>query len=202
MKCPICQWVGSDFLSKNGRNSVLCPQCGAFERHRHQYLVFKKIGLYRTFAKQSVLHFAPEACISNFLTLSKLYVTFDLIYGKAQIQGNIVNLPFQAESFDLIWNSHILEHIQSPEQAIREMQRVLKKKGVAIIDVPIYGNTTIAFNSPQKHGHLWAPGYDWFRKYKKAGLFVELFHSGMFSNNFGINKTSIIAVCKKSTKQS
>ena len=50
---------------------------------------------------------------------------------------NIHRLPFYNESFDFIICSHVLEHVDYDIKALNEINRVLKKSGIAIIMVPI-----------------------------------------------------------------
>jgi ubiquinone/menaquinone biosynthesis C-methylase UbiE len=45
-------------------------------------------------------------------------------------------LPFKNEVFDLVFNSHFLEHSLEPKEAIKEMQRVLKISKYIITLVP------------------------------------------------------------------
>lgn len=45
-------------------------------------------------------------------------------------------LPFFTHSFDYITNLGSLEHFESPEQGLREMQRVLKPDGLAALVLP------------------------------------------------------------------
>ncbi len=45
-------------------------------------------------------------------------------------------LPFKDESFDLVFTSSTLEHIPEREKAVREIKRVLKPGGRAVIIVP------------------------------------------------------------------
>jgi ubiquinone/menaquinone biosynthesis C-methylase UbiE len=45
-------------------------------------------------------------------------------------------LSFSDDSFDLIYSFHALEHIEYPEQALREMARVLRPNGAFIIGTP------------------------------------------------------------------
>lgn len=52
------------------------------------------------------------------------------------IQGNAQNLNVADESFDKIMCSETLEHLPSPRKAMKEMYRVLKKNGLAVISVP------------------------------------------------------------------
>ena len=52
------------------------------------------------------------------------------------IQGNIFQLPFKENSFDVVWNQGVLEHFTEPEKAIKEMYRVTKPNGIVAILVP------------------------------------------------------------------
>jgi len=45
-------------------------------------------------------------------------------------------LPFNDESFDLVFSSFVLEHVDDKEGAVSEMRRVLKKDGIIIALVP------------------------------------------------------------------
>lgn len=50
--------------------------------------------------------------------------------------GNIENLPYKNSFFDVVIASEILEHVDNDSKAIREIFRVLKRGGKAIITVP------------------------------------------------------------------
>jgi ubiquinone/menaquinone biosynthesis C-methylase UbiE len=52
------------------------------------------------------------------------------------IQGNAEKLPFQNEEFDIVFCSHVLEHVINKTKSLSEMNRVLKKDGVLIIGMP------------------------------------------------------------------
>jgi methionine biosynthesis protein MetW len=43
---------------------------------------------------------------------------------------------FADASFDVVYSNHALEHMQRPEDSLREMYRVLKSGGIAILGVP------------------------------------------------------------------
>lgn len=45
-------------------------------------------------------------------------------------------LPFAKETFDLIWCTEVLEHLRKPEFLLEEIQRVIKKNGIAILTTP------------------------------------------------------------------
>ena len=50
--------------------------------------------------------------------------------------GDINNLPFEDEYFDLIVCTHTLEHLEHPKQALDELYRVLQPGGLLIGAVP------------------------------------------------------------------
>ena len=50
--------------------------------------------------------------------------------------GTAYDIPYEAESFDSALCTAVLEHLEEPEQALRECHRVLKPGGVAIYSVP------------------------------------------------------------------
>lgn len=52
------------------------------------------------------------------------------------IQGDAQNLPSKDNTFDLILFSEVLEHLPSPEKALDEIKRILRKSGILIISTP------------------------------------------------------------------
>ena len=67
-ECPICANEGPflDFSSFAGvRKHAVCPRCGALERHRLQYLVAMRAFGDASAAPTTMLHFAPEAFLSQ-----------------------------------------------------------------------------------------------------------------------------------------
>lgn len=64
-------------------------------------------------------------------------VTVDAVAaGEVDIVGSIHKLPLADDSFDCIFCTGTLEHVQDPWQAVRELHRVLKPGGIVHIDVP------------------------------------------------------------------
>jgi len=53
--------------------------------------------------------------------------------------GDAQNLPFGENFFDVVICSEVLEHIPDDSRAVKEMRRVLKKYGIAIITAPSGG---------------------------------------------------------------
>lgn len=49
-------------------------------------------------------------------------------------EGNIYNLPYEDRSFDLVICTEVLEHLENPKMALREMKRV--SKDYLLVSVP------------------------------------------------------------------
>jgi len=52
--------------------------------------------------------------------------------------GNITDIPLEDSSLDAVICSEVLEHVESPEESITEMIRVLKPGGIIALSVPRY----------------------------------------------------------------
>lgn len=76
--------------------------------------------------------FSPFNEISNNL-LTENGLSKDII-----IKGRAEKLPFKDESFDLIYSTNVLEHVQNPEMVLKESLRVLKRGGYLQFVIPNY----------------------------------------------------------------
>jgi SAM-dependent methyltransferase len=91
-------------------------------------------------SSRRVLHIAPEPGVHAVLSAAPSLdtVTLDLKDGeRVQVQADARDLPFGDESFDAIICSHVLEHIPEDIDVGREMSRVLRPDGMALIQVPV-----------------------------------------------------------------
>jgi ubiquinone/menaquinone biosynthesis C-methylase UbiE len=50
--------------------------------------------------------------------------------------GKLENLNFKDESFDVVFMFGVMEHLEDPHSAFREVRRVLRKGGKLILDIP------------------------------------------------------------------
>lgn len=120
-----------------------CPYCGAHDRTRHIFMFFDKLCLWKYFEDSSILHCSPEKQIYEKikdLTYQK-YVVSDIEINEYNFAKEIVRIDFTKinypdESFDIIIANHVLEHIPKFEEAIKEIYRVLKTGGFAILQTP------------------------------------------------------------------
>jgi ubiquinone/menaquinone biosynthesis C-methylase UbiE len=51
-------------------------------------------------------------------------------------KGFAENLPFENQKFDVVFSSHVLEHVEDEILSLQEMKRVLKTNGILIIGMP------------------------------------------------------------------
>lgn len=58
-------------------------------------------------------------------------------YYRIDFTSDIVNIPVESESFDVILCTEVLEHVPQPILAIKEMSRILKKGGFLLLSAPL-----------------------------------------------------------------
>ena len=54
----------------------------------------------------------------------------------AKVRGNITQLPFKNNAFDLITANMVVEHLASPREQFLEISRILKPKGLFLFHTP------------------------------------------------------------------
>ena len=91
-------------------------------------------------SKLKLLHIAPELCfINKFEALENIdYITADLESPLAKVQADVMDLPFDAGTFDVVFCNHVMEHVEDDIRAMEELLRVMKSGGWAIIQSPVY----------------------------------------------------------------
>jgi SAM-dependent methyltransferase len=186
--CPFCGFWFRKFLpfGLNNRPNARCPVCGSLERHRAAILYLKKHTELFSKERKKLLHFAPERCFQKlFAVYSSIeYISADLSSPRASENWDITKIPAQDESFDTILCSHVLEHVPEDGQALKELFRVLKKGGDAILQVPILRKETFedpAVVDPQERervygqrDHVRTYGLDFIRRVENAGFRVRM----------------------------
>lgn len=103
-------------LSDNNLNSVLDVGCG------DGYLCH----LYRGMGVENVVGCDLTETRINFAKSKFKEINF--------VQGDVYNLHFNNNSFDLVSAVEVIEHLEDPEKAIKELQRVSKR--FVLITVP------------------------------------------------------------------
>jgi SAM-dependent methyltransferase len=186
--CPVCgEWSRS--FHEFGivpRKDALCGRCGALERHRLLWLfVQHKTDLFDGRTK-TMLHVAPEPCLQSRFRgrLGDMYLTADLSNPGAMVKMDITDIRYPDGSFDVIYCSHVLEHVPDDRRAMSELHRVLKEDGWAIILVPITAERT--YEDPSvvdpddrlrvfgQRDHVRRYGSDYVDRLRDAGFNVEV----------------------------
>ena len=54
------------------------------------------------------------------------------------IEGSVLEMPFEADSFDLAASLDVIEHLQDDVAALRELRRVVAPGGTLLVTVPAY----------------------------------------------------------------
>jgi hypothetical protein len=211
--CPICLARCQEFASFRSRRHARCPECGSFERHRLSWLFLEReTSLFR--APTRFLHFAPEDAMRKQI-VGNLNVTYtEASYDpKKPEQGvDIQRLPFADGSFDLTYCSHVLEHIPDDRKAMRELARVLRSGGQAVIMVPVRNTAATyedaAITAPEERAkhfgrwdHLRLYGRDIVERLQEAGFAVEIiyYHANLSIDErlrYGVSAEPIF-LCRK-----
>lgn len=175
--------IGSDV------DNFSCPTCGAHDRERHLFLYLDSVGIWKGLPGFAVLHFAPEKRLSKLIVdaAPKRYVRADLYPTDRSIEKvDMLNMPYPSESFDLVMANHVLEHVDDDRKALSEIRRVLKPRGIAILQTPFAAKLRATFSDAgidddagrlQAYGqedHVRLYGADIFERFAESGLLPDI----------------------------
>lgn len=194
-----------------------CTSCGASDRERLYALWIDQQIEKKSFSKSTrVIHFAPEASLSKKLKDLGFfeYKTADLLMDGVDYKVDMMNMPFDDESFNFFICSHVLEHVESDDQAIKELHRITKPGGCGILMVPIIMGLEKTGEDPSvkdgagrwrlygqdDHVRLYAHD-DYVNKIRRNGFRVEELGESYFGEevfrSLGLTHTSILYVVSK-----
>ena len=199
------------------RENALSPSTLSLERHRLLWLYLKnETSFFSSDKKLKVLHIAPEQCfLQLFKKQSNLdYITSDLESPIADVKADICDLPFDDNSFDVVFCNHVLEHIPDDTKAMQELYRVLKNDGFGIFQIPQDLSRAITFEDDSitdpkerakifgQYDHVRAYGRDYFNKLRSIGFKVdEIDYTKKIApelvERFALSKGEILPVCYK-----
>ena len=219
----------------NQRNNVLSPSTLSLERHRLLWLYLQnetdffqselvsdsnpnriKLRDAETSSALKVLHFAPEQeFYKRFKKQTNIdYTTTDLLSPLADVKADICNLPFEDNTYDIIFCNHVLEHIPDDTKAMQELYRVLKPGGMGIFQIPqdlsratTFSDDTIVDQKERakifgQYDHVRVYGRDYFDKLRSIGFkVVEEDYTNKITpelvEKYCLAKGEIIPVCFK-----
>lgn len=214
--CPICNKSFSKFGNSGivPRHDAKCLRCGALERQRLVWLYFKNMTDLFDGRPKKVLHVAPERSLENPLNkiIGEGYLTADLFDSRAMVKMDITDIQYPDGVFDVIYCSHVLEHVPDDRKAMREFHRVLKPDGWAILLVPITTDETFedpSITDPAERlrlfghaDHVRRYGPDYINRLIEAGFKVDVFTSSDFLTDdeilrMGLSNVGEICYCTK-----
>lgn len=216
--CPICERRCRLFMPAGiiRRSDACCPHCSSLERHRSMwlYLIRHSQLLQR---RVRMLHIAPEECVAARLRehVNVDYVSADLSSPLAMVHMDITTMPYLDGCFDLLYCSHVLEHIPDDRAAMQEIIRVLRPGGVAMVQVPIASAETTyedwTIHTPERRlvafgqsDHVRVYGRDFIHRLANAGFTVQPIDIRSLlelseTERCGVGTDETIFVCQKQT---
>jgi hypothetical protein len=217
VSCPVCENSYRTFLpyGRVARANALCPSCLSLERHRVIWLYLQRETDFFN-KKAKMLHVAPEYCfIDRFAKLKNLeYITGDIESPLATVKMDIHDIPFEDDSFDILFCNHVLEHVDDDRKAMSEIHRVLKPGGWAILQIPLFfplPEQTIedpTIKDPAERERLFGQddhvrkyGLDYRERLKKAGFSLRENYMDALQKDeikkFGLDQNEILFVVDK-----
>jgi SAM-dependent methyltransferase len=188
--CPICDRYDVAFepFGLVPRQNAKCPSCGSLERHRLVWSFLRtRTDLFDGRPKR-MLHVAPEPSLRPRLAAipNVDYVTADLNSPDVSVRLDITDMPgVESRTMDVVFCSHVLEHVSDDRKAMREFARVLKPSGWAVLVVPITSRQTFgdpSVTDPKERERLYGQ-FDHVRRYgpdfadrlRESGLDVRVY---------------------------
>lgn len=205
-------------LSGGIRENCRCPHCYSKDRDRLiWFFLNRKTNLMKDSNGKALLHFAPEPELKKALSAVShlIYIDADLNPMLAGHQMDITAIPLPENSQDAVLCNHVLEHIPDDSLAMRELYRVLKPGGFAVLQVPISLSQQATVEDPEvtspkererrfgQRDHVRIYGKDYTQRLRKAGFTVQEvepidFLSPDEIQRFGILKEETVYYCTKS----
>ena len=229
-QCPFCfhaskkmAFLGEDLpvikekhIIGAGRRRCVCYQCGSIDRERLIFAFLKYQLDYFADKDKRILHIAPERTLAATLHTSGFtnYVCGDLSPDRYKYPFplqtiNILNIPYRDNYFDLVICNHVLEHIPNDRDAMRELYRVLKAGGLALLQVPFSKTISKTIEDasvldPQErekqfgqYDHVRIYGLDYMERLKACGFKVKRRNISLAYQHLGVNKEEDIFIAEK-----
>lgn len=209
--CLLCGWKGRFFLKQT------CPQCNSLPRHRLIPYGLKYFNV--DLDQKIVLHIGPNKPETDWILSQNLtlHIRLDLFQNSfVNLISDVTKLSLLESSIDIVISWHCLEHIPMDRQAIREIYRVLKKGGQAILSVPIYPpGRPKTYEDPsiprRKYleifghpDHVRACGLDYSKRFEEVGFSVSSLRIDELASStseemvrYGLSKSHVVWLCKK-----
>jgi len=188
-----------DVVGGGWRREARCPWCGATDRARLIHLYLTRVLGMPDGRGLRLLHIAPAPALERWLRSADgvHYVTADLERPGVDVRLDLTRLPWASQSFDAILCNHVLEHVPDDRAALRELRRVLRPGGWAVVQVPLARALEATLEDPEisspderelRYGqadHVRLYGQDYPDRLRSAGFEVETFEWWRAGDEFG-----------------
>lgn len=202
--CPVCEHSLRKMLLAGNppRLDARCPLCNARERHRLVWRYFQERSNFFQMSGAKMLHVAAEPWFEPKFRaiIGSGYLTADLMR-PADVKMDVTDIQFADNTFDVIYCSHVLEHVADDRQAMREFRRVLKPEGFAILLVPVTVETTVedpTITDPRERlrlfgqdDHVRCYGPDYLDRLREAGFDVLITEAKDFLDREEIERIAV-----------
>lgn len=211
-------WKQYDGVGAGVRNAV-CPVCRSTDRERLVYLFFRDYYFVENKDKHiKLLHIAPEFNLSKYLMAQ---TNVEYTAGDKRCEGyaypdyvqdvDIMDMHDIADNtYDVLVCNHVLEHVPDDIVAMKELRRVIKPDGIAILQVPYaqklertFEDKTILipearFEAYGQNDHVRLYGLDYKDRLESAGFRVKISEmSKDYPAKYGLNCNENLFVCYK-----
>ncbi len=176
--CEFCGWRGRSFRTfvagATLRRGAVCPRCLSLERHRDFLRLFRDLRALLP-PRIDLLDIAPTRAFSNYCKRAPdiAYLSIDEVSPLAMRHMDVQALEIPSDSFDVVVCYHVLDYVPDDVRALREIGRVLRASGVAILqEVMSDADATVEWHRPMPV-HLYRIrryGRDFFQRLERAGL--------------------------------
>jgi SAM-dependent methyltransferase len=173
--------------------AYLCASCGASDRDR-LYALFLRDYFMKIEKPVQMVDFGPSEPLSAFIRRvagkNVQYRTADLLTENVDDRVDITNLQsYDGDWFDFFICSHVLEHVPDDRKALRELHRILKPGGQAILMAPIILSIEHIDEDPHisDEAERWRRfgQFDHVRLYSKHGFLERVREAGFTVHELG-----------------
>lgn len=141
------------------------------------------------------------------------YITTDYMRDDVNTQLDMCQLGLATESLDLVIASHVLEHVQDDEAALKELYRVLRPGSVAILLVPLLAERSFQRDDIEteqdrlryygQEDHARAYGVDFAERIQSAGFETTIIRASEFPHlnrrNYLLNVQGVLFLGRKAS---
>jgi SAM-dependent methyltransferase len=185
--CPACRSDVAGFFRYGAEGEWGCPNCGASPRERLMHALLDE-GRIVIPPAAAILHCAPNegSLVTRFYGAAADYVPADIDPDRYTVSGmqrlDLMSMD-DADRFDVIYASHVMEHVPDDAVVLRNILRALKPGGEAWLIVPLWekpsedGPADLAPRERERRfgqwDHVRQYGRDFAERIRAAGLEVE-----------------------------